>query len=65
MGGNSYGYGKGLGDKCVVNNERCVFGTDEYSGAAEKIFAVDIAISHVRDLLISDTDDFILLGMGS
>ena len=45
--------------ECICDNERCIFEINEGSGSEEKRHAVGMAISHVGDLLISGTEDFI------
>ena len=50
-----------MGDKCVENNEICIFEIDECFGPNEKRNATCVEISHVDDLAISGTDDFTVL----
>lgn len=55
----SYGFGKGRGDIRFGNNERCMFEINGYFVSLEKGNGRGMAISHVGDLLISGTEDFI------
>ena len=58
-GGFSYGFGKGLGDKCVGDSGIGIFAIFEDSGPGGYRNSVGIAISNVCDFLISGEGGFI------